>query len=100
MPSKYKAVRTEVDGYKFASKAEARRYAELKLLVKAGEISRRFRSWSHSPRRVRSAVHLLWPQSISLAGEVLRPRKVFSLKAFGRCGRLHSRADGRPRVKA
>jgi hypothetical protein len=37
-PSKYRAVRTTVDGYTFASKAEARRYAELKLLEKAGEI--------------------------------------------------------------
>lgn len=37
-PSKYRAVRTEVDGVTFASKAEARRYAELKLLERAGEI--------------------------------------------------------------
>lgn len=37
-PSKYGAVRTEVDGIKFASKAEARRYSELKLLERAGEI--------------------------------------------------------------
>lgn len=36
--SKYKAVRTEVDGITFASKKEARRYQELKLLLKAGEI--------------------------------------------------------------
>ena len=35
---KYGAQRTEVDGVKFASKAEARRYSELKLLEKAGEI--------------------------------------------------------------
>jgi dsDNA-binding SOS-regulon protein len=37
-PSKYRAVRTEVDGITFASKAEARRYSELKLLEKAGEV--------------------------------------------------------------
>ena len=36
--SKYHATRTEVDGYVFASKAEARRYSELKLLEAAGEI--------------------------------------------------------------
>jgi hypothetical protein len=36
---KYGAVRTEVDGVKFASKAEARRYAELKMLEKAGKIT-------------------------------------------------------------
>lgn len=36
--SKYGAVRTEVDGYKFASKREAKRYSELKLLEKAGKI--------------------------------------------------------------
>jgi len=35
---KYKAVRTEVDGISFASKKEARRYGELKLLERAGEI--------------------------------------------------------------
>ena len=36
---KYGAVRTEVDGHKFASKAEAKRYGELKLLEKAGKIA-------------------------------------------------------------
>lgn len=37
-PSKYRAVRTQVDGITFASKAEAARYQELRLLVRAGEI--------------------------------------------------------------
>jgi len=37
--SKYGAVRTTVDGITFASKAEARRYRELKMLEKAGQIS-------------------------------------------------------------
>lgn len=37
-PSKYGAVRTEVDGIKFASKREAKRYGELKLLERAGQI--------------------------------------------------------------
>jgi hypothetical protein len=37
--SKYKNERTEVDGISFASKREANRYAELKLLEKSGEIS-------------------------------------------------------------
>jgi len=36
--SKYGAVPTVVDNIRFASKAEARRYAELLLLQKAGEI--------------------------------------------------------------
>lgn len=36
--SKYRAKRTEVDGITFASMKEARRYQELKLLEKAGEI--------------------------------------------------------------
>lgn len=35
---KYNAQRVEIDGHKFASKAEARRYGELKLLEKAGKI--------------------------------------------------------------
>jgi len=48
---KYNAVRTEVDGISFASKKEARRYGELKLLAKAGEIEglqtqRRFKLFS------------------------------------------------------
>jgi hypothetical protein len=38
-PHKYRAQATTVDGIKFASKAEARRYGELKLLKQAGEIS-------------------------------------------------------------
>jgi hypothetical protein len=36
--TKYNAVKTEVDGFVFASKAEARRYSELKLLEMAGDI--------------------------------------------------------------
>ena len=35
---KYKAVRTERDGHKFRSKMEARRYDELLLAQRAGEI--------------------------------------------------------------
>ena len=38
--TKYRAVRTTVDGIAFASRAEARRYKELRLLERAGEISR------------------------------------------------------------
>lgn len=37
--NKYGAKPTEVDGIKFASKAEAKRYGELKLLERAGKIS-------------------------------------------------------------
>lgn len=37
--NKYSAIKTEVDGIKFDSKAEARRYQNLRLLEKAGEIS-------------------------------------------------------------
>jgi len=36
--SKYKAVKTIVDGIKFDSKKEALRYGDLKTLVRAGEI--------------------------------------------------------------
>lgn len=36
--SKYKAIKTEVDGIKFDSKKEAKRYQELKLLEKSGKI--------------------------------------------------------------
>lgn len=35
---KFNAVKTVIDGHTFASKAEAARYAELKLLRRAGEI--------------------------------------------------------------
>ena len=37
-PSKYGNVRTEIDGHTFDSKAEARRYSELKILQQCGEI--------------------------------------------------------------
>lgn len=37
-PSKYRAVKTEVDGIVFDSKREAARYVELKTLEKAGRI--------------------------------------------------------------
>ena len=39
MTSKYRNVKTVIDGFTFASKAEANRYAELCLLKKAGVIS-------------------------------------------------------------
>lgn len=35
---KYKAVRTEIDGHSFPSKAEAKRYTELKFLKLSGQI--------------------------------------------------------------
>jgi len=38
--NKYRNVKTEVDGIRFDSRAEAKRYSELKILEKAGEISR------------------------------------------------------------
>jgi hypothetical protein len=37
--TKYRAVRTEIDGIMFASKAEAERYCQLRELVKLGDIS-------------------------------------------------------------
>ena len=36
--NKYRAIPTVIDGIRFASKAEARRYGELKLLKNAGKI--------------------------------------------------------------
>jgi|SanBayMetagenome_1026888.scaffolds.fasta_scaffold100189_1 hypothetical protein len=36
--SKYGAVKTQIDGHVFASKAEAKRYAQLKELERIGEI--------------------------------------------------------------
>lgn len=37
--NKYHAVKTAIDGFTFASKAEARRYSHLKLLARIGEIA-------------------------------------------------------------
>lgn len=37
--NKYRAVRTKIDGHTFHSRAEARRYSELKLLERAGQIT-------------------------------------------------------------
>ena len=39
MAGKYHAVATVVDGIRFASKLEAARYRDLRLLLKAGEIT-------------------------------------------------------------
>lgn len=50
--NKYGAVKVELDGYKFDSKKEARRYQELKLLQKAGEIGR-------------VEVHTPWPLEVN-----------------------------------
>ena len=36
--NKYRNVKTEIDGHTFDSKAEARRYTELKLMQQSGEI--------------------------------------------------------------
>lgn len=36
---KFRAIPTELDGIKFASRKEARRYRELRLLEKSGELS-------------------------------------------------------------
>jgi hypothetical protein len=38
-PSKYKNRKVELDGYTFDSQAEANRYAELKLLERAGKVT-------------------------------------------------------------
>ena len=38
-PNKYRAIKTVVDGITFASKAEARRYSQLKPLERAGAIA-------------------------------------------------------------
>ena len=38
--NKYRNIPVVIDGIRFASKAEGRRYSELKLLEKAGEISK------------------------------------------------------------
>ena len=38
-PSKYNNRKVELDGFTFDSQKEARRYSELKLLVRVGEIS-------------------------------------------------------------
>jgi hypothetical protein len=37
--TKYRAIPTEVEGIRFASRMEARRYQELRLMERAGEIS-------------------------------------------------------------
>ena len=59
---KYNATKTEVDGIKFDSKAEARRYKELKLLESVGDISKLElqpkyelqESFTHNGKRIRS----------------------------------------------
>lgn len=57
---KYNAVRTSVDGISFASKKEARRYGELKLLERAGEIKNlrlqtRWPLWGYNGKELTSS---------------------------------------------
>ena len=40
MRNKYKSIKVEIDGIKFDSKKEAARYGQLKLLKRAGEITK------------------------------------------------------------
>lgn len=49
--SKYRAIPTVVEGIRFASKLEAKRWCELKLLLKAGKIS-------HLDRQVRYPLYV------------------------------------------
>lgn len=56
--SKYRNVRTTVDGITFASKAEAKRYGELKLLERAKEICKLERQ-PRFPLRVGTAGELI-----------------------------------------
>ena len=64
--NKYRNIKTVIDGIKFDSKAEARRYTELKLLEKAGEISNlklqpRFilqHSFKHEGKTIRAITYI------------------------------------------
>lgn len=89
-PSKYKAVRTEVDGLVFASKKEARRFSELKLLERAGEI------WE---LELQPKFPLLVP---STSGRLMRAAKAIAQGGTFRIGEYRGdfayfdkRADGR-----
>ena len=46
-PSKYKNVKTEVDGIKFDSKKEAKRWQELRALQKAGQLRDLAHQWKY-----------------------------------------------------
>ena len=46
-PSKYRNVKTEVDGIKFDSKKEAKRWAELRTLQKAGKLLDLSHQWKY-----------------------------------------------------
>lgn len=53
---KFGAVATVVDGHTFPSKAEARRYQELRLLEKAGQITKlRLRPWAQRAETIHNA---------------------------------------------
>ena len=64
-PHKYGAKATVVDGIRFASKAEAKRYGELKLLKKAGKVS----DLTLQPR-FRLSVIGLWGQAVEIGAYV------------------------------
>lgn len=70
--SKYKAQKVEVDGITFDSKKEARRYSELKILEKAGEIS----CLLLQPSFVLIPAHYEEVERIGAKGQELKPKKV------------------------
>ena len=63
-PRKYRNKPVTVDGIRFASKAEARRYSELKLLEKAGQIT-------DLELQPKFTLHVLGPYGGALVGSEL-----------------------------
>lgn len=70
--SKYRAIRTTVDGVKFSSKKEAARYGELKLLLKRGDI----RELRLQPRYVLCALTIDMADLRNVNAGVVSPRRV------------------------
>jgi len=68
--SKYRAKPTEIDGVKFASQREGRRYAELKLLLQVGRI-RDLVLHPEYPLHVVKLYRNGWPIEIATVGKFI-----------------------------
>lgn len=85
---KYRAVPTVIDGIKFASKKEARRYSELKLLERAGDIKnlkRQVRYKLNMPTVYVADFEYEWKHG---GGKVTEDVKGYATREFKRKARL------------
>lgn len=97
-PSKYGNSKTEVDGIRFDSVKEAKRYVELKLLLKAGEIAflKMQQPYELNPGGTHSLVYVSdFEYTVSVTGEkVVEDVKGFRTREYLKKRRLMKKVHG------